>query len=157
MKTNKLMLTLTTAVLLIGVAGCDKKDSAVQQDMNKAATDAGDAVKNAADAVKQGGEKVAQDVKQAGETAAKDVTKKAEELAAPINTKAQEIIDGAKKLVNDGKLQDALAKLKELSGEKLSTEQQALADGLKAQIDKLLGTTSKTATDAAAAGGNLLK
>ena len=146
MKTNKLMLTITAAVLLIGVAGCDKKDSAVQQDLNKAATDAGDAVKNATDAVKQ-----------AGETAAKDVTKKAEELAAPVNAKAQEIIDGAKKLVSDGKLQDALAKLKELSSEKLSTEQQALADGLKTQIDKLLGTTPKTPADAAAAAGNLTK
>jgi len=44
--------------------------------------------------------------------------------------------------------------LKELGGEKLSAEQQALADNLKAQIDKLLGTTSKTAADAA---NNLLK
>ena len=58
---------------------------------------------------------------------------------------------------SDGKLQEAVAKLKELTGEKLSAEQQALADGLKAQIDKLLGTTNKAASDAGAAAGNLLK
>ena len=52
---------------------------------------------------------------------------------------------------------EALAKLKELGGEKLSAEQKSIADGLKAQIDKLLGTTSKTATDATKAAGNLIK
>lgn len=145
MKKNKLILTLVTIVLLIGVSGCNK-DSAAQKDLDKAASATGDAVKDAADAVKQ-----------AGETAAKDVAKKAEELAAPVNAKAQGIIDEAKKFVNDGKLQEALAKLKELGGEKLSAEQQALADGLKAQIDKLLGTTNKAATDAENAAKNLLK
>lgn len=156
MKTNKLILTLITGVLLAGLAGCNK-DSAAQKDMDKAATDAGDAVKNAAEAMKQGGEKVAQDVKQAGEAVAQDVAKKAEAVTAPVNAKAQEIIDGAKKLFNDGKLQDALAKLKELGGEKLSAEQQALADSLKAQIDKLLGTTNKAASDATDAANKLLK
>ena len=133
------MLPLVTAALLIGVAGCNK-DSAPQQDMNKAATDAGDAVKNAAAAVEQGGEKVAQDVKQAGEAAATDVATKAEELAAPVNAKAQEIIDGAKKLLNEGKLEQSLAKLKELGSEKVSAEQQTLADHLTARIHKMLGT-----------------
>jgi len=156
MKTNKLFLTFVTALLLAGLMACNK-DSAVQKDIDKAATDAGDTVKNAADAVKQGGEKVVQDVKQAGETAAKDAAQKAEELAAPVNAKAQGIIDETKKLFNDGKLQEALAKLKELSGEKLSAEQQALADNLKAQIDKLLGTTNKAASDAANAANKLIK
>lgn len=146
MKTNKILFTLATAALVIWAAGCEKKDSTGQTDRPNAATDAGDAVKNVAEAAKQTGANVA-----------KDATAKAEELAAPINAKAQQIIDATKKLISDGKLQDALAKLKELGGEKLSAEQKAIADGLKAQIDKLLGTTSKTATDAATAAGNLLK
>lgn len=145
MKTNKQILSLLAVALLAGVAGCNK-DSAAQKDMDKAASDASDAVKSAADALKEGGEKVAQDVKQAGDAAAKDAAKKAEELAAPVNAKAQGIIDETKQLFNDGKLQEALAKLKELTGEKLSAEQQALADNLKAQIDKLLGTTNKPST-----------
>lgn len=155
MKASKLILTTLGVALLVG-AGCNK-DSAVQKDVDKAASDAGDALKNAGDAVKQGGEKVVQDVKQAGEAAAKDAAKKAEEVAAPVNAKAQGIIDETKKLVSDGKLQEAVAKLKELTGEKLSAEQQALADGLKAQIDKLLGTTNKAAADAENAAKNLLK
>jgi len=146
MKTNKTLFTLATAALIVWTAGCEKKDSTVEKDLQNAATDAGDAVKNVAEAAKQTGENVA-----------KDATAKAEELAAPINAKAQQIIDATKKLISDGKLQDALAKLKELGGEKLSAEQKAIADGLKAQIDKLLGTTPKTATDAANAAGNLIK
>lgn len=146
MKTNKTLFTLAMAALIVWTAGCEKSDSTVQKDLQNAATDAGDAVKN-----------VAESAKQTGENVAKDATAKAEELAAPINAKAQQIIDATKKLISDGKLQDALAKLKELGGEKLSAEQKAIADGLKAQIDKLLGTTSKTATDAATAAGNLIK
>ncbi|HEX5218813.1 MAG TPA: hypothetical protein VFZ59_04550 [Verrucomicrobiae bacterium] len=137
MKTNKLVLAILGTALIVST-GCNK-DSAAQQDLDKAASDAGGALKNAAEAVKEGGEKVGQDVKQAGEALAKDVAKKAEEVAAPVNAKAQGIIDETKKLVSDGKLQEAVAKLKELTGEKLSAEQQALADGLKAQIDKLSG------------------
>src|SRR5262245_49807286 len=110
MKTSKLILTTLAAALLVG-AGCNK-DSAVQKDVDKAASDAGDALKDAAGAVKQGGEKVVQDVKQAGEAAAKDAAKKAEELAAPVNAKAQGIIDETKNLVSGGKLKEALAKLK---------------------------------------------
>lgn len=157
MKTNKTLFTLAAAALVMWAAGCEKKDTTVQKDLSNAATDAGDAVKNVADAAKQTGEKAVQDVKVAGQKVAADVSAKAGEMAAPINAKAQEIIDGAKKLFTDGKLQDALVKLKELGGEKLSAEQQAISDSLKAQIDKLLGTTSKTATDAANAAGNLIK
>ena len=79
------------------------------------------------------------------------------EAAAPASNKAQELIDAASKLVGEGKYQDALAKLKDLSGEKLSPTQQSLVDAIKAQIQKALGATPPTATDAAGAAGNLLK
>ena len=79
------------------------------------------------------------------------------EVAAPANAKAQELIDSAKGLVGGGKFQEALAKLKEIGGEKLSLNQQQLVDALKAQIQKALGATPATATDAAGAAGGLLK
>jgi len=153
MKNSKTILTLATASLLVWAAGCNQKDAAAEQDMKQAGAAAGDAVSDAADAVKQTGEKLAQDVKQAGETVAKDAAQKAQALAAPVNAKAQEVIDSAKKLFTDGKVQESLAKLKELGSEKLSADQQAIVDGLKAQIEK----ASKAGLDAAKAAGNLLK
>jgi hypothetical protein len=157
MKTNRTLFTLAAVALVIWATGCEKKDTTAQPDANKAVTDSGAAVKDSADAMKETSVKVAQDAKEAGQKVAKDVSAKTEELAAPINAKAQEIIDAAKKLVSDGKLQDALTKLKELGGQMLSAEQKTVADGLKAQIDKLLGTTSKATTDATKAAGNLIK
>jgi predicted small lipoprotein YifL len=158
MKTNKILFTLATVALVVGLTGCGKKeDATLQEQADTAATETSDTVQKATDAMKETGEKVVQDVKQAGQQVAQDVTDKTKEVVAPINAKAQSIIDTAKQYVSEGKLQEALTKLKELSGEKLSTEQQALADSLKAQIDKLLGTTNKAATDATKAAGSLLK
>ena len=51
MKTIRLIKSLTAIAMLIAVVGCNK-DSTARQEMDKAATDAGDAVKNAADAIK---------------------------------------------------------------------------------------------------------
>ena len=58
--------------------------------------------------------------------------------------------------MSEGKFQDALAKLKEIGSEKLSASQQTIVDGLKAQIEKALGASSKAATDAAGAAGGLV-
>ena len=118
MKTNKVLFTLATTALVVGLTGCGKKENANLEDQAKAAaTETGDAIKQAADAAKEAGQKAAQ-----------DVTDKAKEVAAPVNAQAQGIIDAAKQYVSDGKLQEAYAKLKELGGEKLSAEQQAIAD-----------------------------
>lgn len=86
-----------------------------------------------------------------------EVTDKAKEVAAPASAKAQELIDSAKSLVGAGKFQEALGKLNEIGGEKLSLNQQTMVDALKAQIEKALAATSGSATDAARAAGNLLK
>lgn len=137
------MFTLVTIALVVTITGCGKKDTTAQQDMQKAANDTSDAFKDAADAVKAAGEKVAQDVKETSQKVAKDATAKAEELAAPVNAKAQEIINSTQKFVSEGKIQEALDKWKQLAGEKLSAEQKAMADKLKAQLDKLSGTPAK--------------
>lgn len=158
MKIQNILFPLVTAAFLVGTAGCDsKKDATVQDQTQRAADGASDALKKTTDAVKETGAKIMNDVKEAGTKVVTDVTEKAREVTAPGNAKAQELLDSAKSLIGEGKLQGALTKLKALNGEKLSGEQQALADSLKAQIDKLLARTSKAATDAAAAAGNLLK
>lgn len=147
MKTTNLLFPLATAALLVWITGCDSKKEATAQDQTQTTADgANEALKKTTDAVKEAGTKVAA-----------DVAEKAKEVTAPINAKAQELLDSARRYIGEGKLQEALTKLKALSGEQLSGEQQVLSDSLKAQIDKLLGTTSKTATDAAAAADNLLK
>jgi len=56
-----------------------------------------------------------------------------------------------KQLLSEGKLKAAPAKFEALSGEKLSADEQALADGLKAQIHRSIGRTSKAPKDAATA------
>jgi cell division septum initiation protein DivIVA len=146
MKTPRVLVPLVAAALLIWVTGCEKKEATVQDQAKTMADEASDAAKKGAEAVQETAAKVAS-----------DVAEKAKEVAAPASNKAQELIDAASKLVGEGNYQDALAKLKELSGEKLSATQQSLVDALKAQIQKALGGTPPTATDAAGAAGNLLK
>jgi len=146
MKISKILVLPVAAGLLLGITGCEKKEATVQDDAKAAATDAGDALKQTAAAVKESGTK-----------AVNEVTEKAKEVAAPASAKAQELIDAAKKLVNEGKFQEALAKLKDIGSEKLSVQQQSLVDGLKAQIEKALGASSKAATDATGAAGGLFK
>jgi hypothetical protein len=69
--------------------------------------------------------KTADTLKETGDKVENDVTERAKEVAAPASAKAQELLDSAKSLIGEGKLQDAFTKLKALSGEKLSAEQQA--------------------------------
>ena len=138
MKTQKIILSLSAA-LLIWNTGCEKKAATVQDQLKDAVGETGNALKNTAETVKETGSKLVGDV------------------AAPASAKAQELIDSAKGLVGEGKFQDALAKLKDIGGEKLSLNQQNLVDALKAQIQKALGATPPIATDAAGAAGNLIK
>lgn len=152
MKTQKTILTLVAVALTVWATGCKKEQSV------------SDAAKDAANATKQTASDAGAAVKETANAAA-DKTKElagkaadaAKEVVAPANAKAQELIDQATKLVSEGNFKDALAKVKELSSEKLSAAQQSVVDGLKAQIEKALAASSKTVNDAAAAAGNLLK
>jgi dsDNA-specific endonuclease/ATPase MutS2 len=145
MKTQTILVPLAATALLVWVTGCEKKDASVQDQTRPMADETG-AVQKRAEAVQETGAK-----------AITDVAEQAQAAAAPASSKAQEIIDSAKSLVGEGKFQDALAKLKELSGEKLSAAQQSAVDALQAQIQKALGAKTPAAPDAAGAAGNLLK
>jgi len=135
------------------------KDAAAKTE--KAVDQATDAVKRTVDAAKETGAKVVQEVKNASAQAVATVSDKAKEVAAPASAKAQELIDSAKSLFTEGKIGDALAKLKETSGASPSTEQQSVVDTLKTNIEKAMAAASKVATDATQgakdAVNNLLK
>jgi len=126
MKTKNILVPLTAIAFLVWTAGCDKKNEATTQVR-------------------------ARPVEPVKETAPVAVTpEKPKEVVPPVNATAQALLDSAKSLTGEGKAQDALAKLKALGGENLSSEQKALADTLQIQVDKLLAADAKAATDAAA-------
>jgi thiol-disulfide isomerase/thioredoxin len=138
MNTNNILFPLATAAVLVWTSGCEKKKEAttIPQPPQSAAP------------------------KKATETAPKVVIvapEKPKEAPAPVISKAQELLNSAKSLVAEGKTQEALANLKALGTEKLSADQQALADSLKVQIDQLTAKAAKTAADALAAAGKPLK
>jgi hypothetical protein len=145
MKTTKIIVALTVTTLAFGVAGCKEETKSATEQTKEAAATVGDTMAKTVETAKDAGAKVVA-----------DVTDKAKELAAPASAKAQELIAAAKNLVGEGKFQEALTKLKDIGSEKLSVDQQAVVDGLKAQIEKALGAGTKATTDAANAAAGLL-
>ena len=145
MKTSKLIVSLTAVAFTLWATGCKEETKTATEQTKDAAASVSDTVAKTVETAKDAGAKVVA-----------DVTDKAKELAAPASAKAQELIDSAKNLVGEGKFQEALTKLKDIGSEKLSVDQQAVVDGLKAQIEKALGAGTKAATDAANAAAGLL-
>ena len=145
MKIQKLIVSISVGALLLWNAGCKQESKPDAEPAAEAAPSTAEVVAKSMDSAKETGTKVVQ-----------ETTSGAIEVAAPASTKAQELIDSAKGLLAEGKFQDALARLKEIGGEKLSLNQQSMVDSLKAQIEKALAATPKTASDAAGAVGNLL-
>lgn len=147
MQFQKSILSLTVAALAVWAVGCDNsKETSVTGQTKPAAPDAGNKIGEAAAAIKETGVQVAS-----------NAVTQAKEVVAPASAQAQALIDSAKNLLTEGKFQEALAKLKEIGGEKLSLNQQSIVDGLKAQIEKALAATSKAPADASGAVGGLLK
>jgi len=145
MKIPTLIIPATILALAIVAAGCKEEPKSAKEQTKDVAAAVNDTVAKGVASAKDAGAKVVS-----------DVTDKAKELAAPASAKAQELIDAAKNLVSAGKFQDALAKLTEIGGEKLSLDQETIVTGLKTQIEKALGAGTKAATDAAGAATGLL-
>jgi len=142
MKTTILTIVIAAAGLVL--AGCCKQEpTSPSESGTKAADSAATDLSKAVEAAKAAGEK-----------AATDVSKQVQETASAASAKVQELIDKTKKLIADNKYQDASAIIEELTGYKLTPEQQKLVDALKEQIQKALA--SKAATDGASAVGGLL-
>ena len=145
MKLERIVITLA-ATLVLSLVGCSKQDSGTPTaDTEKATGAAGAALQQAADTAKTEAAKLADSAKAT-----------AEKAAAESSSKAQELIDKAKSLVAGGKSAEALSTLQQVASLKLTPEQQKLVDDLKAQIQKLMGASSKTASDATGAAGSLL-
>ena len=145
MKIQKLIFSISVGALLLWNAGCKQESKPDAEPAAEAAPSTAEVVAKTTDSARETGTEVVQ-----------ETTAKVNEVAAPASAKAQELIDSAKGLLAEGKFQDALAKLKEIGGEKLSLNQQSMVDSLKAQIEKALAATPRTAADAAGSVGNLL-
>jgi uncharacterized lipoprotein YajG len=138
MKTRNSLTTLAAVLLLVGASGCEKPEEATAPVPTKpAAESAHSSVQSATDGA--------------------EVAAATKDAAAATSSKAQELITSAQRFFSSGKFQEALAKLKEVGGEKLTPDQQILVNNLTAQIEKVLSTTAKTATDAATSAGGLPK
>jgi len=145
MKLERIVFTLT-AVLALGLAGCNKQESGTPTaaDAEKATSTTGAALQQAADTAKTEASKLAESTKAAADVA-----------AAEASSKARQVIDKAKSLVAGSQYPEALSTLQQLASIKLTPEQQKLVDDLKAQIQKLMAASSKTASDAAGAASSL--
>lgn len=148
MKNQTTIITLGLAAALVLLAGCDNKPAA-QGD-----TTATDAAKKTEGIATEVG-KAVEGVKPAVDKAVTDAKNTATDAAAEASAKASSIIDQAKALVSQSKYTEALSTLGNLSGLKLTAEQEKLVASLKEQIQKAMA--AKTGADATGAAGNLLK
>lgn len=162
------------ATLAIGLTGCKKQEESASEQVTtetKSTTSkALDAVKDTANQVKEGAQKAATEIKEGAEKAAQEVKDKAIEvkddavkLATDVKEKAQNLVTSdniadniiakAKAFVAEGKYQEALDKLKELTGLDLTEMQQKLVNDLKEQIKQAM--SKEALKSGASAVGNL--
>ena len=155
MKSYSLVIQFVATIACVALLGCKpettsgagasetstgKSESAIEQ--------ATEAVKHTVESAKEAGAKAVEQVRETSTQAVHTVTEKARELSAQGSARAQELIDSAKSYFNEGKYTNALARLKETTGETLSSYQKSTVDSLKAQIEKAMNAVSTAATNA---------
>lgn len=159
MKTYKLLFAIGSVAAMTLVAGCDSKttEPAKQPDQPAAppaqtpAPSAPASASAAVEAVKPAVEQAVTETKAVAATATTAATTAAAEVTSKFNT----VVEQAKKYLGETKYTEALNSLQQLSGLKLTPEQEKIVSDLKAQIQKLMA--AKATTDGASAVGNLLK
>lgn len=181
MRVENCIGTISVVVFLLA-AGCSKKEEpapaasnvsaasdSAAADMKKASDSAADAaqkaandlgaqaagVQKAADAAAADAQAQAAAARKAADTAAADL----QGQGAAITSKAQAAIDNASKLIAESKWSEALQALNQLATMKLTPEQQAMVDKLKAEAQKLAqqGVASQATEKASKAVGGFLQ
>jgi hypothetical protein len=158
MKTQTILATLFISGLLFGLTACSKQDV---KDNTSTATDATkNATDKAANAVKETGDAVSDAAKKTGDPVAektKETTEAVKTATANASADIMAALENAKKLVTEGKWQEAAKALEPLGSLKLTPEQQSLVDQLKKQIAQLQAGSQKVTEGATKAVGDLLK
>jgi hypothetical protein len=153
MKSEALIGLVMAGVLMLSVAGCKKEEAAatINEGSNANPDNTAAVLKEATAIAIANAEKSMAEAKKEAE-AAKDAVPA---TAILVNEKIENILEKAQVLMDEGKPQEALSALNELTGMTLSGAQQKMADALKEQIQKALAT--KAAEASSSAVGNLLK
>lgn len=151
--------TTFAIALLAGVAllpGCGDSSSpssspggAATPAMSESAEAARKSASDTASAVGQAASDATTAARDAASDAAAAAKKTAADAADAVSAQTQSLMDQVKKLIEDGKGSEAMAKLKELGNLKLTPEQQTMVDDLMAQAQKALGGTADAAKKAA--------
>lgn len=176
MRTPPLLSVLFAAGLALAIAGCSKSDTpkspetvktptekavdATKDVANPAATAVKDTVQKTAETTADAANKSAEAIKDAAATTAqtaREQTAAVQTAATKVSAEITTAFENAKKLLSEGKWQEAAKALEPLGNLKLTAEQQALLDQLKKQIAQLQAGGQKAADEAAKAVGNLLK
>ncbi len=155
MKTQKLLITLTTAAALTFIVGCDSKPADPLKDATNAVTTAVKEATKAVEAAPAAAEKAMTDVKAAVTGAAADAKAAVTPAANGTVAKVNGIIDQAKALIGQNKYTEALTSLQSLAGTTLNADQDKIVAGLKDQITKAMA--AKVTADPAGAVNSLLK
>ena len=169
MKLQTILTTLLASGLLLGLTACSKQEvkdtstkavEATKDAADKTASAVKDTTEKAVDATKDAATKAAEAVKDAAATttqAAKDQTAAAKSAVTNASADVTAVLANARKLVSEGKWQDAAKALEPLGSLKLTPEQQSLLDQFKKQIAQLQTSGQKLTDDATKAVGDLLK
>jgi len=150
MKTRITLLTAAVCGCLMAATGCGKTESPPAPPASGTNPPSAGTVQMIVDTAQAQTEVVTKKVE--------DATAAAQAQADVASAKVQGLIDQARTYLAENKTSEALALLNQLSGQKLSTEQQSLVQTLKDQVQKAIeGAAKAKATDEAtkAVGGLL--
>ena len=157
MKTRITLLTAAVCGCLMAATGCGKTESPPAPPASGTNPPSAGTVQKIVDTAQAQTEVVTRKVEDAT-AAAQAQADAAKAQADAASAKVQGLIDQARTYLGENKTSEALALLNQLSGQKLSTEQQSLVQGLKDQVQKAIeGAAKAKATDEAtkAVGGLL--
>ena len=152
MKLTYSILGFTAGAALLLASGCSKQEPPSGETPKAMPPTASDTLK-APEPAKAAVEQAQPAVAAAAEQAVKAVVSETNAAAAPAS-QIEGLIYNAKGLVANQQYQDALNVVQQLSGMKLTAEQQKLVDGLKTQVQAALAKAA--GADAASALGNPL-